>query len=108
VPAAWRNPPTVAGGFLYLGARLPEPTGHITTGQSTNPNWEDGEDQLKFISVPTYLRPIDSENQPAGCPFTGAQVAGHPESFWLPHEASEHEWTVELAVPLLELALACQ
>src|SRR5262245_61869531 len=38
----------VMGGYLYFGARLPEPTSRITARSiGVNPNWEEGEDQIE-------------------------------------------------------------
>jgi hypothetical protein len=91
---------TVADGFLYLGARFPEPTGHITARSvGLNPNWEDGEDQHE-VHISANLSPSDwiLKINPLGAyslERKGQQV--YPEGFLVAAQSSEHEWSVELA-----------
>src|SRR5438132_526867 len=49
----------IVGGYLYLGARLPEPSGRIAARSiGINPNWEDGEDLFR-IHIGANLVPFD-------------------------------------------------
>jgi hypothetical protein len=96
----------VMGGYLYLGARLPEPTGRITARSiGVNPNWEDGEDQME-VHISANLSPSDwvVRINPLGAysmEQKGQSV--YPERFLVTARSGEKEWSVEIAVPLHEL-----
>jgi len=96
----------VTGGYLYLGARLPEPTGRITArSMGINPNWEEGEDQLE-IHISTNLSPSDwvLRINPLGAySLERKDLPVYPERFLVAARSSEKEWSVEVAVPLHEL-----
>jgi cephalosporin-C deacetylase-like acetyl esterase len=93
-------------GYLYFGARLPEPTGRITARSiGVNPNWEEGEDQIE-VHISANLSPSDwvLRINPLGAyslERKGASV--YPERFLVATRNSEKEWSVEVAVPLHEL-----
>ena len=117
----------VIGRFLYIGARLPEPTGRITARLiGRNPSWED-EDLLRILcgsdigytdrilqinpwgaySVEKALHvtshfldvyPYSQEN-----PASQVIVKGGAK-FLVATSIREHEWTVEAAIPLNELS----
>jgi hypothetical protein len=116
----------VIGRYLYVGARLPEPTGRITARLfGHNPSWED-EDLLRILCGPDigYTDRILQINPWGAYSIEKAlHVAAHvldvfpyslekPTSQVLYKNASrflvatsigEHEWTVEAAIPLNEL-----
>src|SRR5215831_5250435 len=103
----------LAGRYLYLSARLLEPSGHVTARSiGKNPRWEE-EDRLAFV-----IR-VSSENDwrlEVG-PLGAFSVKWHwtGESDWytsLPEKCSgflvsantgEKEWRLEAAIPLSEL-----
>src|SRR5262249_31245227 len=87
----------VMGGYLYVGAQLPEPTGHITARSiGINPNWEEGEDQLE-IHISANLSPSDwvLRVNPLGAHSLerkGQLV--YPEKFLVAARSDESKWTV--------------
>ena len=90
---------TVADGFLYLGACLPEPTGHITARSvGINPNWEDGEDQLE-VHISANLAPSDwvVRINPLGAyslEQKGQSI--YPERFLVAARSGEKGWSLSL------------
>jgi dienelactone hydrolase len=117
----------VIGRFLYVGARLPEPTGHITARLiGRNPSWED-EDLLRILCGPDigYTDRILQVN-PWGAysvekalhvgshfldvfPYslekpTSQVIVKGAAKFLVATSVAEHEWTVEAAIPLNELS----
>lgn len=117
----------VIGRYLYVGARLPEPTGRITARMiGRNPSWED-EDLLKILCGPdigytdrimqinpwgaysvekavhvasNYLPvyPYSLEKPPSQVLYTNAS------SFLVATSIGEHDWMVAAAIPLNELS----
>jgi len=117
----------VIGRFLYVGARLPEPTGRITARLiGRNPSWE-GEDLLRILCGPDIgytdrilqvnpwgaysvekalhvsshyldIYPYSLEKPASQVVFKGAA------KFLVATSIAEHEWTVEAAIPLNELS----
>jgi len=96
----------VTGGYLYVGGRFPEPTGHITARSiGINPNWEEGEDQLE-LHISANLSPSDyilRVNPLGAYALERKGQSVFPEKFLVAARTSDHEWTVEIAVPLYEL-----
>jgi hypothetical protein len=117
----------VIGRFLYVGARLPEPTGRITARLiGRNPSWED-EDLLRIICGPDigYTDRIVQVN-PWGAysvekalhvgsgfldvfPYslekpTSQVIYKGAAKFLVATSIAEHDWTVEAAIPLNELS----
>jgi hypothetical protein len=117
----------VIGRFLYVGARLPEPTGRITARLiGRNPSWED-EDLLRIICGPDigYTDRILQVNPWGAYSVEKALHVGsrfldvYPYSlekptsqviyrgaakFLVATSIAEHDWTVEAAIPLNELS----
>lgn len=116
----------VAGRYLYVSARLPEPGGRVTarlTGR--NPSWED-EDRLRILagadigytdriltinpfgaySVEKAV-PVSYRNEPT-FPYADEWardiVYRGAEKFLVAASIGENEWTVEAAIPLNELS----
>ncbi|PYV15743.1 MAG: hypothetical protein DMG21_14120 [Acidobacteria bacterium] len=117
----------VIGRYLYIGARLPEPTGRVTARLiGRNPSWED-EDLLrilcgadigytdrileinpwgaysveKAVHVGSHfldLYPYSQENSASQVIVKGAT------KFLVATSIAEREWTVEAVVPLNELS----
>ena len=117
----------VIGRFLYIGARLPEPTGRITARLiGRNPSWED-EDRLRILcgsdigytdrilevnpwgaySVEKALHvgshyldvyPYSLEKPTSQVVYKGAA------RFFVATSIGEHDWTVEAAIPLNEFS----
>ena len=116
----------VAGRYLYVGARLPEPTGRVTarlTGR--NPSWED-EDRIRILAGADigYTDRILTVN-PLGAYSIEKAVPGayrneptfpyadewsrdivhrNAERFLVATSIGEKSWTVEAAIPLNELS----
>jgi dienelactone hydrolase len=103
----------LSGQYLYLGARLPEPTGRFTARSiGKNPRWEE-EDSLTFV-----IR-IANENDwmlqvgPLGAYSVKWRWTGEPEwytsrpekcsGFLVTASRGDKEWRVEAAIPLTEL-----
>lgn len=103
----------VSGRYLYLGARLPEPSGRLTARSiGKNPRWEE-EDALTFV-----IR-IANENDwmlqvgPMGAYSVKWRWTGEPDwyvsrpekysGFLVTAGTGEKEWRVEAAIPLVEL-----
>ena len=103
----------VSGRYLYLGARLPEPSGRFTARSiGKNPRWEE-EDALTFV-----IR-IANENDwmlqvgPMGAYSVKWRWTGETdwyisrpekcEGFLVTARTGEREWRVEAAIPLAEL-----
>jgi cephalosporin-C deacetylase-like acetyl esterase len=103
----------LSGRYLYLGARLPEPTGRFTARSiGKNPRWEE-EDSLSLV-----IR-VGNENDwmlkvgPLGAysvkwHWTGEQewYTSAPEKcsgFLVTASESQKEWQVEAAIPLSQL-----
>jgi dienelactone hydrolase len=104
---------TLSGRYLYLGARLPEPSGRFTTRSiGKNPHWEE-EDALTFV-----IR-AESENDwmlqvgPLGAYSVKWRWTGEPDWYTSPPEKyagflvaagrDAKEWRVEAAIPLTAL-----
>jgi dienelactone hydrolase len=104
---------TVSGQYLYLGARLPEPTGRFTARSiGKNPHWEE-EDALTFV-----IR-IANENDwmlqvgPLGAYSVKWRWTGEPDwytsrpekckGFLVAASRDAKEWSIEAAIPLAEL-----
>jgi hypothetical protein len=95
----------VAGRYLYISARLPEPDGRVTARSfGHNPHWEE-EDLLRVVVGPypdftVQVGPlgawsVETKGQPVAAPnFLAAARIG------------EHKWTAEIAVPLNDLKAA--
>jgi len=103
----------LSGRYLYLGARLPEPSGRFTARSiGRNPHWEE-EDALTFV-----IR-IANENDwmlqvgPLGAYSVKWRWTGETEWYTSPPEkcsgflvtasTDAREWRVEAAIPLAEL-----
>lgn len=117
----------VAGRYLYVGARLHEPTGRVTarvTGR--NPSWED-EDRIRILAgadigytdriltinpLGAYsiekVVPVSYRNEPT-FPYADEWsrdiVYRNAEKFLVATSIGEKEWTVEAAIPLNELSV---
>ena len=119
----------VIGRYLYVGARLPEPTGRITARLiGRNPSWED-EDLLRVLcgSDVGYtdrilqINPWGAYSIEKDLHVASGYLAVYPYSlekptsqvlyknasrFLVATSIGEHEWTVEAAIPLNELSAA--
>ena len=88
----------VAGRYLYIGARMPEPSGRITArSMGRNPSWEE-EDVLRIVvgPYPDYI----IQAGPLGA--YSVETKGHPvlrDKFFAAALVKEREWTAEIAVP---------
>lgn len=95
----------VAGRYVYIGARLPEPSGRVTARSiGRNPHWEE-EDVLRVTigPYPDYVVQVG--------PLGGYSVEtkGEPvlrENFHAAARIAPREWTAEIAVPLNDLKAA--
>src|SRR6266478_3670638 len=102
----------VSGRYLYLGARLPEPSGRFTARSiGKNPHWE-AEDAVTFV-----IR-ADNENDwmlqvgPLGAYSVKWRWTGEPDwyisqpekcgGFLVTAGTGEREWRLEAAIPLAE------
>ena len=103
----------VAGRYLYLGARLPEPTGRFTARSiGKNPRWEE-EDSLTFVIRVANENDWMLQVGPLGAYSVKWRWTGEPEWYTsLPEKCSgflvttsrgDKEWRVEAAIPLAEL-----
>jgi dienelactone hydrolase len=92
----------VSGRYLYIGARMPEPTGRITArSMGKNPSWEE-EDALRIVvgPYPDYTVQVG----PLGA--YSVETKGQPvlrDKFFAAALVKEREWTAEIAVPLNDL-----
>ena len=92
----------VAGRYLYIGARMPEPSGRITArSMGKNPSWEE-EDVLRIVvgPYPDYIVQVG----PLGA--YSVETKGQPvlrDKFFAAALVTEREWTAEIAVPLNDL-----
>ena len=104
---------TVTGKYLYLGSRLPEPTGRFTARSiGKNPHWEE-EDAI------TYIIRVTNENDwmlqigPLGAYSVKWRWTGEPDWYTSPPEKCKgflvaaarnpSGWTAEVAIPLAKL-----
>src|SRR6266404_763292 len=103
----------LSGRYLYLGARLPEPSGHVTARSiGKNPRWEE-EDRLTFVIRVVSENDWMVEVGPLGAfsvkwRWTGESdwYTSRPEKckgFLVTASTGEKEWRVEAAIPLSEL-----
>ena len=103
----------LSGGYLYLGARLPEPSGRFTARSiGKNPRWEE-EDRLTFVIRVANENDWMLEVGPLGAfsvkwHWTGESdwYTSLPEKckgFLVSASTGEKEWRLEAAIPLSEL-----
>jgi cephalosporin-C deacetylase-like acetyl esterase len=117
----------VVGRYLYVGARLPEPTGRITARLiGRNPSWED-EDLLRILCGPDIgytdrilqINPWGAYSIEKALHVTSSYLDVYPYSlekptsqvlyknaskFLVGTSIGEHQWTAEAAIPLNELS----
>ena len=92
----------VSGRYLYIGARMPEPSGRITgRSMGRNPSWEE-EDVLRIVvgPYPDYIVQVG----PLGA--YSVETKGQPvlrDKFFAAALVQDREWTAEIAVPLNDL-----
>lgn len=116
----------VAGRYLYVGARLREPTGRVTarlTGR--NPSWED-EDRIRILAGADIgytdriltINPLGAYSIEKAVPVTYKNEPAFPYAdewsrdivyrnagkFLVATSMGEKEWIVEAAIPLNELS----
>ena len=116
----------VAGRYLYVCARLPEPTGRVTarlTGR--NPSWED-EDRIRILAGADIgytdriltINPLGAYSVEKAVPVSYRNEPTFPyadewsrdvvyrgaDKFLVAASVGEKEWTVEAAIPLNELS----
>jgi cephalosporin-C deacetylase-like acetyl esterase len=116
----------VAGRYLYVSARLPEPTGRVSarlTGR--NPSWED-EDRIRILAGADIgytdrivtINPLGAYSIEKAVPVTYRNEPTMPyadewsrdivyqnaDKFLVAASVGEKEWTVEAAIPLNELS----
>jgi len=120
----------VVGRYLYVGARLFEPTGRITARLiGRNPSWED-EDLLKILCGPDIgytdrilqINPWGAYSIEKALHIASSYLDIYPYSlekptsqvlyknaskFLVAAAIGEHEWTVEAAIPLNEMSAPC-
>ncbi len=95
----------VAGAYVYIGARLPEPSGRVTARSiGKNPHWEE-EDRLRIVigPYPDFVVQVG----PLGA--YSVETKGQPvlmDKFFAAARIGEREWTAEIAVPLNDLKAA--
>jgi dienelactone hydrolase len=103
----------LSGRYLYLGARLPEPTGRFTARSiGKNPRWEE-EDSLTFIIRVANENDWMLQVGPLGAYSVKWRWTGEPEwytsrpekcsGFLVAASTGEKEWRVEAAIPLSQL-----
>ncbi len=94
-----------AGRYLYVAARLPEPTGRVTARSiGRNPHWEE-EDSLEVLAgaYPDWAVRIG----PLGAwsiEHKGTVIT--TDRFFAAARIGEREWTAEIAIPLNDLRAA--
>jgi cephalosporin-C deacetylase-like acetyl esterase len=117
----------VIGRYLYVGARLPEPTGRVTARLiGRNPSWED-EDLLKILCGPDIgytdrilqINPWGAYSIEKALHVASSYLDVYPYSlekptsqvlyknaskFLVATAIGEREWTVEAAIPLNEMS----
>jgi len=103
----------LSGRYLYLGARLPEPSGRFTARSiGKNPHWEE-EDALTFVIRMANENDWMLQVGPLGAYSVKWRWTGEPEwytsqpdkckGFLVAARRDAKEWNVEAAIPLAEL-----
>ena len=95
----------VAAGYLYVGIRMPEPSGRFTARSiGRNPSWEEEDSVHVLVSGDLLSSDWVLKAGPLGAygvERKGLSV-GKP-SFLIASRIADREWTAEFAVPMFEL-----
>ena len=94
-----------AGGYLYVGVRMPEPSDRFTARSiGRNPSWEEEDNVRVLVSGDTLAADWVLKAGPLGANGVErkSMAVGKP-SFLIASRIASREWTAEFAVPLFEL-----
>ncbi|HUQ92280.1 MAG TPA: acetylxylan esterase [Bryobacteraceae bacterium] len=98
----------VVSGFLYVGVRMPEPSGRFTArSMGRNPAWEEEDRVHVLVSGDLLSSDWILKAGPLGAYVVERKSLDvNKTSFLIASRISEKEWSAEFAVPLYELGTA--